>query len=246
MPKARAAGKKPPPLDAKQAMTTLVAEPVVAADATPEPPLTAGPDAESRAWVEALRASGPLHDAAVERLYRLLLVAARKEVRRRGARSDSLREAIDDIAAQSAHDALVAVLSKLDMYRGLSRFSTWAYKFALLEAAVAMRRRAWQGREVVLHAEDWSRVAARTASPAADVETGELLGRIGTAIREDLTPHQRDVLVALAVDGVPIDVLAERLDSTRGALYKTLHDARRKLRARLEADGLLDARREGS
>ena len=227
-------------------MTTLVAEPVVAADATPEQPLAVGPDAESRAWVQALQASGPLHDAAVERLYRLLLVAARKEVRRRAVRNESLREGVDDIAAQSAHDALVAVLAKLDTYRGLSRFSTWAYKFALLEAAVALRRRAWQGREVVLPAEDWSLVAARTASPAADVETGELLGHIGEAIRDELTRHQRDVLVALTVDGVPIDVLAERLDTTRGALYKTLHDARRKLRARLEADGLLDARREGS
>ena len=227
-------------------MTTLVAEPVVAADATPEPPLAAGPDAESRAWVQALRASGPLHDAAVERLYRLLLVAARKEVLRRAARSTTVRDELDDIAAQSAHDALVAVLAKLDTYRGLSRFSTWAYKFALLEAAVAMRRRAWQGREVVMPDEDWSLVAARTASPAADAETGELLGRIGEAIRGELTAHQRDVLVALAVDGVPIDVMAERLDTTRGALYKTLHDARRKLRARLEAEGLLDARREGS
>ena len=227
-------------------MTTLVAEPVVAADATPEPPLAAGPDAESRAWMEALRASGPLHDAAVERLYRLLMGAARKEVWRRAARATPLREELDDIASQSAHDALMAVLAKLDTYRGLSRFSTWAYKFALLEAAVAMRRRAWQGREVVLPAEDWSLVAARTASPAADVETGELLGHIGEAIRDELTHHQRDVLVALTVDGVPIDVLAERLDTTRGALYKTLHDARRKLRARLVTDGLLDARREGS
>jgi RNA polymerase sigma-70 factor (ECF subfamily) len=139
---------------------------------------------------------------------------------------------------------MVSVLAKLDTYRGLSRFSTWAYKFALLDAAVAMRRRAWQGREVVLASEDWSLLADRGASPAHDAETNELLGHLGEAIRDHLTPHQREVLIALAVDGVPIDVLAERLDSSRGALYKTLHDARRKLRARLEADGLLDARRE--
>ena len=226
-------------------MTTLVAEPLVTTDVTPDPAQPAvGPDAESRAWVEALGASGPLHDAAVERLYRLLLVAARKEVLRRASHSPAVREELDDIAAQSAHDALVAVLGKLDTYRGLSRFSTWAYKFALLEAAVAMRRRAWQSREVVLGAEDWSLVADRGTSPAGDAETTELLGRIGTAIREHLTDHQRVVLIALAVDGVPIDVLASRLGTTRGALYKTLHDARRKLRARLEADGLLDARRE--
>src|SRR3954467_5103420 len=220
-------------------MTTLIAEPVVAADATPEPPLAAGPDAESRAWGQALRASGPLHDAAVERLYRLLLVAARKEVRRRAARNDSLREGVDDIAMQSAHDALVAVLAKLDTYRGLSRFSTWAYKFALLEAAVALRRRAWQGREVVLRPEDWSVVPDGARPVPDDAETAELLGVVTAAIDTELTPRQREVLLALAVDGVPIDVLAERLSTTRGALYKALHDARRKLRATLAKDGLL-------
>ena len=66
----------------------------------------------------------------------------------------------------------------------------------------------------------------------------ELLATLQEAINEILTPHQRRVLVALAVNGVPIDVLAERLNTTRGALYKTLHDARRKLRAHLEELGL--------
>jgi RNA polymerase sigma-70 factor (ECF subfamily) len=70
-------------------------------------------------------------------------------------------------------------------------------------------------------------------APAERVEQSELLSTLKTAIGELLTPHQRRVLVALTMNGVPIDVLAERLDTTRGALYKTLHDARRKLRAYL-------------
>jgi len=218
-------------------MTTLVAE----------LPAQHEIDSDSRAWVQALRSDGPLRDAAVERLYRLLIVAARREVHRRAAHVPSLRgEDLEDIAAQSAHDAVVAVLAKLDTFKGLSRFSTWAYKFALLEAAVAMRRRAWQGREVVLEPEGWSLVADRGTSPAVEAETNELLERISEAIRQDLTEHQRGVLLALTFEGVPIDVLAERLDTTRGALYKTLHDARRKLRARLEAEGLLDAKGEGA
>jgi RNA polymerase sigma-70 factor (ECF subfamily) len=102
-----------------------------------------------------------------------------------------------------------------------------------------MRRRAWQGREVVLRPEGWDGMVAAGGSPADAAETGELLGRIAGAIKTELTPHQREVLVALAIDGVPIDVLAERLGTTRGALYKSLHDARRKLRATLTADGLL-------
>ena len=131
------------------------------------------------------------------------------------------------------------MLRKLDGYRGASRFTTWAYKFALLEAAVALRRRAWQGREVVLRPEDWSVLPDARRSVHHDAETAELLGVVTAAIDTQLTPHQREVLLALAVDGIPIDVLAERLSTTRGALYKALHDARRKLRATLAADGLL-------
>jgi RNA polymerase sigma-70 factor, ECF subfamily len=177
-------------------------------------------------WLEDLAARRP---EAVQRLHALLLKAARFEVRRRAGRH--VRDDLDDIAMQAADDALMAVLRKLDTFRGASRFETWAYKFALLEAAVAMRKRAWQGREVVLAPEDWSRL---DVGAEADPEVRELLARTSEAIRNDLTAHQRSVLLALAVDGVPIDVLAERLDTTRGALYKTLHDARRKLRACLE------------
>jgi RNA polymerase sigma-70 factor (ECF subfamily) len=139
----------------------------------------------------------------------------------------------EDLATQAANDALLAILSKLDTFRGASRFTTWAYKFVLLEAGVKARRRAWQGREVPLSEDEW--LVPRDAGPSAQevVEGGELLEAIGEAIRTSLTPHQRQVFRALALDGVPIDVLAERLGTTRGALYKTLHDARRKLRATL-------------
>jgi RNA polymerase sigma-70 factor (ECF subfamily) len=200
------------------------------------------PDDASRRWLTRLAPGARDRDAAVGELHALLLSAARFEVRRRAAALRELRgEALEDIAAQAADDALVAVLAKLDRYRGASRFTTWAYKFALLEAATAMRRRAWQGREVVLSDEAWALQRASGAGPPADAETVELLRAIAVAAKADLTVHQREVLLALAVDGVPIDVLAERLNTTRGALYKTLHDARRKLRRRLAADGLLPA-----
>jgi RNA polymerase sigma-70 factor (ECF subfamily) len=132
----------------------------------------------------------------------------------------------------------VAVLGKLDSFRGASRFTTWAYKFALLEAGVKARRRAWHGREVAFD-DDAGAAVARAAGPTAQqsAETAELLRAVVAAVRTALTPHQRAVFCALALDGVPIDVLAERLDTTRGALYKTLHDARRKLRTELASAG---------
>ena len=200
------------------------------------PPLSATSD--SSAWLAALQTTGPAYDQALEFLHALLLRAARFEVsRRRAALSFRPGDELDDVALQAADDAMMAVLAKLDQFRGDSRFTTWAYKFALLEAGVRVRRRAWQEREVVLDSDSWKQLAQPAAGPDADAEQAEVLRALARCIGDELTPHQRQVLVSLAIDGVPIDVLAERLGTTRGALYKTLHDARRKLRATLAARG---------
>jgi RNA polymerase sigma-70 factor, ECF subfamily len=194
--------------------------------------------ADSTAWVDALRQPGAERDSAVARLHELLVRAARFEVsRRRGALSQVRGDELEDLALQAADDALVAVLGKLDDFRGASRFTTWAYKFALLEAGVRLRRRAWQEREVVLEPEVWPLMADAGQSPHGQAEANELMGAITDLIDCCLTEHQREVLVALALNGVPLDVLSERLNTTRGALYKTLHDARRKLRAELATRG---------
>jgi RNA polymerase sigma-70 factor (ECF subfamily) len=195
------------------------------------------PDRESLGWVRGLTDTGPEHHAAVERLHALLLRAARFEVARRRPGGSS-REA-DDLAVEAANDALIAIMKKLHTYRGDSRFTTWAYKFALLEAAAKMRKRPWQGREVPLEADGWAQVRDDgRSSPAAQAEAAELIEAVRDAIAEVLTPHQREVLVAITLNDVPIEVLAERRGTTRGALYKTLHDARHKLRAELAKDGL--------
>jgi len=211
----------------------------------PVPPLlTAAPssldtlDAESRRWLDDLADSGHARDAAVARLHALLLRAARFEVARRRRMLPHLRGGDhDDLAQQAADDALFAVLGKLQTFRGESRFTTWAYKFALYEAALKLRRRAWQERELPLEPERWPDVASRALSPGEHAAESELLGALRDAINGGLSAHQREVLVAITLNGVPIDVLAERLNTTRGALYKTLHDARRKLRTRLTAEG---------
>ena len=197
-----------------------------------------GPDEESRTWVRRLNPHHPDRADAIADLHALLLRAARFEVRRRSASASHLRGGDHgDLAQQSADDALVAVLAKLDQYRGASRFTTWVYKFALLEAAVAVRRRSWQGREIPVTTEGWAAVAEDHVAGAQDgVAARETLAAVGAAIDRDLSHHQRDVLLALTVHEVPIDVLAERLGSTRGALYKTLHDARRKLRTILDGE----------
>ena len=190
-------------------------------------------DAASREWLQALRADGATRDEAIARLHALLLRAARFEAARRSGRLPHLRDELEEIAHEAAGDALISVLERLDDFRGDSRFTTWVYKFALLETAVKLRKRAWQGRELPLEPEAWNLFENVGLTPPEQVEQSELLSTLQTAIGEVLTPHQRRVVVAVTLNGVPIDVLAERLDTTRGALYKTLHDARQKLRAHL-------------
>ena len=202
---------------------------------------TAHLDMESQDWIDRLGAHGSQRDTAIAALHALLLKAARYEIARRRIAFPHLRgNDYDDLANQSADDALVAVLRKLGDFRGDSRFTTWAYKFALFEAGVKIRRRAWQGREVPLEPEGWSQLAQRGATPHEDAETAEQLAAVQEAIKTELSPHQREVLVAVTLNGIPIDVLAERLNTTRGALYKTIHDARHKLRGALAARGLGD------
>lgn len=203
--------------------------------------LAVGVDRDSNVWLARLNSTGAEQQAAIGELHELLLRAASFEVRRRQAVFPHLRGGdLEDLAHQSADDALVAILDKLPEFRGESRFTTWAYKFALYEAAAKVRKRAWQGREIPLSAEAWPVIADRREGPDRDAEMAELLAALRHEVEHTLSPHQREVLVALALNGVPIDVLAERLNTTRGALYKTLHDARQKLRRALAAHGLED------
>jgi len=223
-----------------RANAPATADSVAEIETLPSPMELQRPDAaltpDDATWIAALRRKD---DAAIARLHELLQRASRFEVaRRRGSLAFVRGEELDDVATQAADDALVAVLAKLDDFRGASRFTTWVYKFALLEAGVRMRRRAWQDREVVLDSDSWRGFADAAEQPDTAAERNELLLAIGECISGELTPHQRQVLIALAIDGVPIDVLAERLATTRGALYKTLHDARRRLRGRLAERGL--------
>jgi RNA polymerase sigma-70 factor, ECF subfamily len=196
-------------------------------------------DATSRAWVRRLSCIGADRDAAVNELHALLLRAARFEIGRRRSSFPQLGGAdLDDLAWQSADDAMMAVLRRLADFRGDSRFTTWACKFAIVEAGVKVRRHAWRGREILLPEASWPAVADRAPAPHEFAEARDLLAALREEIDRQLTAWQRQVFVAIALNNVPIDVLAERLHSTRGALYKTLHDARRTLRAALADRGM--------
>jgi RNA polymerase sigma-70 factor, ECF subfamily len=199
-------------------------------------------DVESRAWIDGLRATGVERARALERLHDLLLRAARAEAhRRRHLYPEIVGVELDDLCRQAADDAVVAVTAKLDGYRGASRFTTWAYAFAIFEVSVKLRRHAWRGGRIPTADDDatWDRLTERAGAAGARVESAELFRALRYGIAEELTPRQRQVFVAVALNDVEIDVVADQLGSTRGAIYKVLHDARTKLRRRLEREGHL-------
>ena len=189
-------------------------------------------------WVGALSTPGPEQTRAMRALHQLMLRASAHQVwRMRASLPDSSPGSVDAIVNQAADEAMTTLLTKLDTFEGRSQFSTWAFKFAILQAATDVRRLQWQHREVELR--DLDLPAAAHESPERHAEGNDLAAALATAMRTVLTPYQRRIAIALLVDGVPIDVLAERLGTNRGALYKTVHDARTRLRAELTTRGYL-------
>jgi len=191
-------------------------------------------DRESAEWLRGLQADGPVREQAIERLHALLLRVTRGEAaRRRPTLPGRALDDVDDLCVQAASDALMAILDKLNTYRGAARFTTWAYKFAIYETSSRLRRHAWRQQKVETDATIWDRLPDTALAPLQRLERDQLMAAIERAVRERLTDRQRMIFQSVTANDVPIDVLAERLASTRGAIYKTLHDARRKLRQAL-------------
>jgi len=200
----------------------------------------AGLDGESAEWPQALADTNPRREEALARLHGLLLRTARSEVARRGPRLQLTGPELDDLAYQAAADALVAITSKLGQFRGESRFTTWAYKFVVLEVSAKIGRHFWRHPGVRLDAEDWERLPDRFGfDPAQEAEWRDLLAALHRAVDRELTARQRRIFVAIVLNNVPLDALVIELASNRNAIYQTLFDARRKLRAALAADGYL-------
>ena len=188
----------------------------------------------------ALQGPGAGRDDAVARLHEALLRVARSELHRRHGQLNVAGPELDDLAHQAAADAMLAIMAKLDQFRGESKFTTWAYKFVMFEVSAKVGRHFWRTPPVALTTEDWDRLPDRFGfDPAGESERRDFVRAVRRAVQEDLTEHQRQIFVTLVLDGVPLDALAEKLGSSRNAIYKTMFDARRKLRASLVANGYL-------
>ncbi len=196
-----------------------------------ETPVTAtGLDPESAWWLRVLAETGPRREAALARLHELLVRVARAEARRRGPRVRITGPELDDLAYQAAADAVMAVTGRLGQFRG----------FAIFEVSAKIGRHFWRHPGVPLDAEDWDRLPDRFGfEPERESEWRDLLAALRRAVDDELTPRQRQVFVAIVLNGVPLDTLVIEFGSSRNAIYKMLFDARRKLRAALVAGGYL-------
>ena len=201
-------------------------------------------DTESAEWLRALQGDAAEREPAVARLHALLVRVARGlAARRRASLPLRAQEDVDDLCVQSASDALMAVMAKLDTYRGSARFATWACKFVILETSTRLRRHAWRQRKIEIDDTIWERLPDTSAPVLERLENDQLMLALHRAVDEELTERQRLVFQSVTMNDLPIDVLAERLGTTRGAIYKILHDARAKLRRVLVEAGYGDAER---
>lgn len=191
-------------------------------------------DQESAEWLRDLQPEGEVRDETIARLHALLLRVSRAEASRRRAKlPDFANSDVDDLCVQAANDALMAILTKLDTYRGEAHFTTWACKFVIYETSSRLRRHAWRRRPVTLDETVSNRLPDRAPPALQQIETDQVMAALHRAVEECLTERQRLIFQSVTMEDVPIDVLAERLGASRGAIYKTLHDARAKLRRAL-------------
>ncbi len=184
--------------------------------------------------MDRLHAVGPVRRDAIEELHERLRREALFHIRRRaGSLHGFPGSDLHDLAVQAANDSLLAVLRKLDDYRGDSQFWTWARTFAQLEAPVSIRRRMGRDRLAWRAPDSAPEPSDPGPTPHERAEARELMDTVSALIVEKLTRRQRTVLIAITVKGVSPRALAADLETTPGAIYKTLHDARAKLHAQL-------------
>lgn len=198
----------------------------------------------SAQWLADLGATGAAGEAGQRRLHELLLRAARGEVSRRCGKSRVTGSELDDLAYQAAADAMMTILRKLATFRGDSKFTTWAYKLLMIEVSATIGRHYWRRPTVPMDAEEWERLPVVFGlDPAEQTVACDLLDALKHAVDHQLTPRQRRIFVAIVLNGTPLDALVIEFQTNRNAIYKTMFDARVKLRAALVAKGHLEGGR---
>ncbi len=195
-------------------------------------------------WLRELRAEGtPEQAEAIEdlRLYLLRAVLYFFSTSPGDLRGLARAE-IEQIAQDLAQDALLTILKNLDDFRGESKFTTWAYRFAINMSLVEARRQRWKNvslDRILENAElpDFQFYDKDAPDPDRAAQQQEIWDIVREVIQNELTERQRAILTAIIFDDVPVDVVTKRFKMNRNAVYKMVHDARVKMRKQLEERG---------
>jgi RNA polymerase sigma-70 factor, ECF subfamily len=199
-----------------------------------------GPDfePETQKWMDDLRAIGPAREEALHLLYADLLRVALFVARNRGWKVAGPE--LDDLAHQATADAMMNVLTKLEQFRGDSKFTTWAHRFVEFEVAKKMSRHFWQRGSLSLEGGGEALFGgSRIDDPETLSEWRSLEDALRRVVREDLTTRQRSAFEAVVLRGINPGRAGDELGASRNAVYKMLFDARKKIRVRLESEGYL-------
>jgi RNA polymerase sigma-70 factor (ECF subfamily) len=192
-------------------------------------------------WLSDLKSDGPVMEDALKDLRSVIVKGLPYALSNWLSPSDP---GFDDLVEEVAQETLLRVLSHMDTFEGRSKFTTWVQKIAVRLAITELRRKRWQDTSLdgLLEAEGTA-VGPRlmvdpSLSPELTTGQSELMDSVQRLIAEELTEKQRKALVAIRIHGMPIEEVARRMDMTRNALYKLLHDARNRLKKRMEEEGL--------
>lgn len=193
-------------------------------------------DRDNDTWLRDLSATGPQQDQALKDL-RVILLAGLKVALHGWLRTSG--NEFTELCEDFVQEALVQILEKLETFKGLSKFTTWAHKICIRIALSELRRKRWQDRSLEELA-DMGESVPDTKSPVPEtgIHTSMGMNWLKIAMMQELSEKQMKAITMVVMKGVPLDVAAERLGTNRNALYKLIHDARLRLKARMAKDSL--------
>ncbi|MCJ7569621.1 MAG: sigma-70 family RNA polymerase sigma factor [Anaerolineales bacterium] len=197
-------------------------------------------DRTNEQWITDLRSSGSEQDAALEDLRGKIRKGLPYSLSKWLTPSDPN---FDSLADEVVQETLLRVLDHLESFEGRSKFTTWAHKIAIRIALTELRRKRWEdvSLDEMVEGDDGSsgldRFAAMTTNPDLSAEQADFMARIQQVIKDDLSEKQRTALLAIGVQGMPIEEVARRMNMKSNALYKLLHDARLKLKKSMVTEG---------
>ena len=192
-------------------------------------------------WISDLKAGGQEQASALEDLHAIVLSGLPYALR---GWLEPTHSEFDTLAEEVAQETLLRVLDRLDTFEGRSKFTTWVYKIAVRLGLTELRRRRWRDVSLEKMTGDESEMVVpglledSSAGPETLTERRDMMERLNRLIMEELTDKQRQAMIAIAIQGMPLEEVARRMGMRRNALYKLMHDARLRLKRRMQAEDL--------